>query len=220
MKIGHFIPSYTPICAGLLAQTHREAATLCDRLGYTYKCWDWCSSDISRVRNRALHDAIEWGMDYLCMQDSDIWSKSSIGAIAPLLSTAMERRAAMVAAICGLRRKPHTANVQPCKPGEIYEAEKVGTGLVLIDVAMVKQMLEDEGGIAFDRVLTDDGCDVEIGEDIWFSRRLREAGLKIYVDGRVPTTHVRRDVETLDYPGTANAGSQPRTETQAAIGNA
>lgn len=217
MKIGHFTPSYTPICPGLTAQTHREAATLCDRLGYTYQWWDSCNSDIARVRNIALKRAIDTGCDYLCMQDSDIWSKSSIGAIAPMLATARETGAAMVAAICGLRRDPPSANVEPAKPGEVYEATKVGTGLVLIDCKQVEDMLEEDGGKAFDRTLSEDGCDIEVGEDIYFSRRLRKAGLQIYVDGRVPTTHVNRDVKTLDYPGTANAGSQPRTETKPEI---
>lgn len=217
MKIGHFTPSYSPLCPGLTAQTHREAATLCDRLGYEYTWWDLCNSDISRVRNLALKRAIDTGCDFLCMQDSDIWSKSSIGAIAPMLATARETGAAMVAAICGLRRTPASANVEPCKPGEVYEATKAGTGLVLIDCAQVAEMLETEGGIAFDRKLSADGTEIELGEDIYFCRRLRTAGLTIFVDGRVPTTHVNRDVRTLDYPGTANVSGQSRTETEPEI---
>lgn len=197
MIIGHFTPSYTPICAGQVAQILREEATLHDRLGYEYRWWSEEQSSIVAVRNRNLKAAIEMGCDYLCMQDSDIWSKSSIGAIAPMLLTARETGAAMVAAIVGLRRKDAQANVHPVKAGEVYEAEKAGTGLVLIDCAQAAEI----GAPWFMNTYSDDGCNLAVGEDIHFCRLLREHGKRIVVDGRIPTTHVRRDIWTLDYPG-------------------
>lgn len=217
MRIGHFIPSYRPMCDGLSGQLLREQDTLAHRLGYDYRWWAEETSDIVVLRNRALKDAILQECDYLCMQDSDIWSKASVGAIAFLLETARKHDAALVAAICGLRRIPACANVSPCHFGEVYEADKVGTGLVLIDCKQAAKL----GGMRFGRKYNEDGTEILVGEDIWFSHRLAEAGMKIYVDGRVPTTHGRRDVETLDYPGAATvSGKSPTshpTETGAQL---
>ncbi len=216
MRIGHFTPSYTPITPGHIAQLLREEATIHDRLGFEYQWWSEECSDICVVRNRALARAIDEGLDYLCMQDSDIFSKSSLGAIAPMLSTAKETGAAMVAAICGLRREPIRSNVEPSRPGEVYEAIKVGTGLVLIDCRQVAAAIEaDNTDRCFDKLYNEDGTAIEVGEDIWFSRWLRNQGLTIFVDGRVPTTHARKDISTLDYPGARQATSQTPSGTPA-----
>lgn len=205
MIIGHFTPTYTPICPGQVAQILREESVLHDRLGYDYRWWSEERSSIVSVRNSALRDAISMGCDYLLMQDSDVWSKSSMGAVAPMLATARETGAAAVAAIVGLRRKKAAANVLPCRPGEVYAAEKAGTGMILIDCAQA----EEVGAPWFANTYSNDGCEIEVGEDIHFCRLLRKHGKALYVDGRIPTTHVRRDVWTLDYPGrTASVGSQ------------
>lgn len=215
MRIGHFVPSYRPICDGLSAQLVREYSTLAHRLGYDYRYWAEETSDIVILRNCALRQAIEWDCDYLCMQDSDIWSKSSVGAIALMLETARRYGAAMVAAICGLRRQPPAPNVQPYKPGEVYRAEKAGTGLVLIDCKQVAELPQRQW---FGRAYGDYGCTTELGEDIWFSKELVAAGLSIYADGRVPTTHAHRDVSTLDYPGAVMASGKSPTSHPTEIG--
>ena len=203
VRIGHFTPAYTPICPGQTAQLLREQDTL-DGLGYEYRWWAWELSDIVAVRNMALKQALEWDLDYLVMQDSDVWSKSSIGAVAPLLSACQQSGAAMVAALVGLRQNPHRANVQPVKPGELYEAEKVGTGLVLIDLAKIRAVEKQEQW--FGREYNAFGDQIVVGEDIYFCRNLQRHGLKVYVEGRIPTTHANKDVTTLDYPGAAAAG--------------
>lgn len=214
MIIGHFTPSYTPISPGQTAQILREESVLHGRLGYDYRWWSEECSDIVMLRNRALAQAIEWGCDYLCMQDSDIQSRSSVGAIALLLETARKTDAAMVAAICGLRRKPACANVEPCKPGEVYKATKVGTGLVLIDCKQVATIKERW----FDKSYSEDGTSIDVGEDIWFCQVLDRAGMSIYVDGRVPTTHAMKDLETLDYPGAAMPSGNSATSNPAETG--
>lgn len=214
MIIGHFTPSYTPITQGQVAQILREENMLNGRLDYDYRWWSEELSDIVAIRNRALKAAIDMGCDFLCMQDSDIYSKSNVGAIALMLATARETGAAMVAAICGLRREPVTANVYPCHAGKVYEAEKAGTGLVLIDCEQAAKL----EGRAFDKTYNKDGTAIEIGEDIWFCRQLRDAGMKIYVDGRVPTTHIRKDAETLDYPGAATQSGISATSNPTATG--
>lgn len=214
MIIGHFVPSYRPICDGLSAQLLREQDTLAHRLGYDYRYWAEETSDIVVLRNRALKRAIEMGCDYLCMQDSDIWSKSSIGAIAVMLETARKTGAAMTVAICGLRRTPAVSNVEPVRAGEVYKGIKAGTGLVLIDC---KQAATIEGRW-FDREYSEDGADIMVGEDIWFCRQLAKHNLELWVDGRVPTTHAKRDVVSLDYPGAATASGNSRPATQLSKG--
>lgn len=222
MKIGHWIPSYRPPCDQLTMQTHVERTVLEERLGYEYRLWTDSSTDIKALRNGALEQAMEWGLDYLCMQDSDIYSKSSIGAISIMLETARTKDATQVAAICGLRRYPHQANVQPFGPdlrGTVYEAEKCGTGLVLIDVKAVASW--DYEDAWFDQIYNRRGTKLERGEDIFFSKLVREMGGKLFVDGRVPTTHILADHRTLDYPGAAAARSETQeTAIPAETGNA
>ncbi len=207
MRIGHFTPTYTPICDEQHVQVLREKDTLQDRLMFDYRRWTANASDIVILRNRALAYAIEMECDYLCMQDSDIFSKHPMGAIAPLLETAVKTGAAMVAAICGMRKAGAPANVEPCRPGEVYEAERVGTGLVVIDCKMASKIV----GMAFAKIYDVDGTNIRTGEDVWFCERLQELGAKIFVDGRVPTTHINRDVLTLDFPGAATVSSKSQT---------
>lgn len=203
MRVAHFTPSYKPICDGQTAQLLREHDSLNRRVeGYEYMWWSLELSDIARVRNLALQQAIDWECDFLVMQDSDVYSKASIGAIPLLLETAASSDATIVAAIVGLRREPHTANVEPCNPGQVYKAEKCGTGLVCIDVNQVKAWNYD--GPWFKFIYNQRGTECEVGEDIFFSQLVTEMGGSIWVDGRVPTTHVCKDTKSLDYPG-ANA---------------
>lgn len=213
MKIGHFIPTYRPCCDGLVMQIPREEYYLHGRLNIDYQPWCERTSDIATLRNRAVDEAINRGLDYLCMQDSDIFSKSKVGAITLLLETMMQKEATMVAAICGLRRDPPEPNVRPVQPGEVYEGTRAGTGLVLFDVAKLKELREKEGRL-FDREYNEHGTSMETGEDIWLCKLILKHGGSIIIDGRVPTTHGMEDFKTLDYPGAVSARSESHTDTQ------
>ena len=205
MKIGHITPCYTPIAPGQVAQLLREQDVLTGRLEYDYRWWGESYTDIKRLRNRTMETAIRWELDYLVMQDADVWSKSNIGAIAPMLDTLRSVEATMVSAIVGRRRKPHVANAEPCRAGEVYVAEKCGTGLVLIDVQKVASW--KFSGAWFDQTYNTRGSAIETGEDIFFSKLVRKMDGEeaLWIDGRVPTTHALEDTSTLDYPG-ATAG--------------
>lgn len=212
MRIGHFTPGYGGVCDEQGEQLLRESITM-GQLGYEWRHWKEYSTDIVSVRNRNLQRAIDKGLDYVLFQDADIYSNSKIGAAAVLLETARKTGAAAVAALVGLRSEPPKANVWPLpeQPGAVYEAEKAGTGIMLIDCRQIASW--DYSGPWFDNVYADERkTRIETGEDIYFCNLIREMGATLYVDSRLPTTHVKRDTRTLDYPGLtrtaeANAGT-------------
>lgn len=222
MRIAHFTPAYTPIHWGQTGQLLRDSATMA-RLDYEWMWWCEESTDIVSIRNRALRKALDRGFDYLVMQDSDVFSKASIGAVAILLETARRHKATAVAAMVGLQgssrpgyQESPKANVWPLPQqfGDVYKAEKAGTGLIMIDCAQVASW--EHGGAFFANEYTDaTKTRIGTGEDIFFCNLIHQHGGSLYVDSRVPTTHVKRDARTLDYPGAVN-GDRKADEKDAA----
>ena len=94
--------------------------------------------------------------------------------------------AAMAAAAIVLRPPRACVNVEPARPGEVYEVEKAGTGLCLFDLHQLSSVTLP----LFRTVLSDDGTQRDTGEDIYACHRLRAAGLRIVVDYTFPTTHL------------------------------
>jgi len=143
------------------------------------------TANIARSRNAAVKDAISRGCDLIYMIDADVFAPEGAGSVlAALISSMSQTGAAAVGAVVTLR-KGGGVNALPAKPGEIYEAEKIGTGAMLIDLAQVAPL----DGRLFDFVLTGDGSDVDTSEDLFFCNRLREAGLKVVADYTITSGH-------------------------------
>jgi hypothetical protein len=142
------------------------------------------------MRNAALHRAITEDFDFLFMQDSDVFSTATNGPIGSLLGTAIETGATVVGAAVTMRTRPPKANVWPCHPGEVFEADKIGTGMVLLNLNKMREWYADYDGPCFSRVYeTDKSIVPKIGSDIFFSYVVRQHGGKIVCDGTVPTVH-------------------------------
>lgn len=213
LKIGHYFPCYRKPEPHLLVQVSNEARTL-EQLGHEYYCDQDEHGDIVIARNRALENAIKAGLDFLCMQDSDNWTTSSVGAIAPMLQTAQANGAAAVAAIVGLRGHKR-CNVEPARPREVYRGKRAGAGILLIDIARVK----DYPRPFFMNEYSPDGLHKDPGQDIYFSRLLESQGGELWIDGRIPTIHKQSDLSSLFYPGTdATAGGKSQAERTALAG--
>lgn len=166
---------------------------------------------IDTERNRVLEQMLEnEEFDFLMMQDSDIYCP--VGSpMEKMLETAKEHSAHVVAAICALRRNlggPELqANVFPLELGDTYKAERVGTGMVLLDLQRIRQIRKKYKGPFFGRTFTDESqttCDM--GEDIFFSNVLGAHDGRIFVDGRVPTVHAHTNVTHLVYRGSEESG--------------
>ena len=118
---------------------------------------------------------------------------------------------------------PTRMNVYPWRAGEVYECEKLGTGIVLIDLHQIRQWYDERTQPCFWRTYSDHGVTQEIGQDIWFTRDIvRGHGGTVFCDGRISTTHcdatheivfdatqVATDTaETVEGTATYTAGSE------------
>jgi hypothetical protein len=203
MQIGAWVPTHSRfIAADLAAQLQQDMA----HVVMTGNDWRWnyeSSSGIDRMRNAALLRSMERGDDYLLMNDSDVYRHDGGSVIRSLLETAKDRGAAVVSTIVGLRRfqmDQVEPNVSPFKFSEVYEAELVGTGQILIDVNAMRQIAKEYEGPFFAFTYKDKRhTELHLGEDIFFSQIVKGHGGQIWVDGRVPTTHLYLDREHLKY---------------------
>jgi hypothetical protein len=166
------------------------------------------------MRNEALETARERGYDYLMMQDADIYCPAHISPLMELLKALEMHDAAMAGAVCALRRMDAnriTYNVEPYRPdGSVYEAEKLGTGMVLIDVKRVCSL--DYDGPWFARLYADERqTKCAVGEDIFFCKVLRGLGQKIVVCSAIPTIHVHSNHVVLVHSTATRAGDSAVT---------
>lgn len=113
---------------------------------------------------------------------------------------------------------PRRMNVYPWHQGRVFECEKVGTGMVLIDLRKVREWYADRTEPCFWRTYSDHGVTQEVGQDIWFTRDIVRGthGGKVVCDGRISTTHVDATHEiAFSAPGAA-VTAEPVNATAAA----
>lgn len=229
MKVGYFVPAYRQNEHAYLRMQAVVEERASVKAGYEVSPWWIDCGDIAQARRIALHHSVEHGHDYLLMQDSDIYVPDGRSAIVPMLETAQKHNAAAVAAICGLRRiraESVQPNVLPFKPGEVYEAEKAGTGLMLIDVGWVRERYDEYTGPWFERTWKDERhLQLDTGEDIFFCKIVRAMGGSLWVDGRVHTVHAYTDTMHLRYPPQDSTdaeavSSAPGSDSPLAVGTA
>ena len=216
MLIWQYIPAYNMrIHAEVLLQ-HRRDSVAAYAAGYDCAGVIQHDCDLVALRNRAVHQAIQAGARYLFSQDSDTWSPMPSGPLIPMIETCEETNAAAVFAMVTMRTRPPKANMWPCKPGEVYDIEKGGTGLFLLDLNRIRRWYEEVPAPLFQRIYTTNHCHTPaIGLDIYLCRFLRDRGERIVCDGRIPTchadsTHVHEysPEEYLDKPR-ASTAEQP-----------
>jgi GT2 family glycosyltransferase len=143
---------------------------------------------VALVRNRLVRTFLASDCTHFLMMDDDV--EPPQGALARLL--AMDRPVAtgvyplfssgrLVASVKGIRDKdwPET-----CPPG-VFPVKHSGLGFALVQ----RQTFERIGFPWFKWPEEEDGTNV--GEDVWFCHRVREAGLQIVCDGSVACGHVK-----------------------------
>lgn len=208
ITIGHFVPAYE---FNIKAPTHeqilRDSADAHDH-GWTWIHWSMYSSDLPRLRNAALERARERGWDYLMMQDADVWAVG--GGLKPLMATMRREDAAVVTAAVRLRGK-EGMNVLPFEQNAVFEAEKAGTGAILINIAAVEQVACKYDGPWFERLYKDPRKSIPwVGEDVFFVRTMRHFGQKVVCDSTIGTGHLYPDYETLRYDPKKNVVTEPQ----------
>jgi hypothetical protein len=188
-------------------QVSVDTAGICS-LGHEYASSYTASSDIARMRNLRVETARADGYDYLMMQDSDIYCPTNQSAAVQLYTALEQTGAAAAVAVCGLRRnvEQRQLNVYPLQTdADVYEVEKAGTGVIMIDLAQINSIAEVYDGPWFAMIYEDKRqTRCKTGEDIFFAQVLRGHDRKIVACGNIPTVHVYSDHRTLAYnPGGA-----------------
>ena len=119
----------------------------------------------------------------------------------------------IIEAMASRMNKTIPVNVYPWRPGEVYEVEKAGTGIILIDVRKVRKWYDDYEGPCFWRTYegkggVGKGVVADTGQDIWFTRDVIRGMHKgtVACDGRVSTTHVDT-THPIEYDAAQHAPS-------------
>lgn len=216
LKIAHFIPAYNElISANVCSQTHRDHASLFGA-GHDWQLWIKHSCDLVWLRNGQLDRAIQGGFDFLVMQDADCFSQAARGPIIHLLETATQTGATITSPLISLRTRPPRANAHPVKIGEVYEAEKVGSGMILLNLHLIREWYEDYKGPCFFRTYdTDKGVKQQVGLDVFFSYVVRQHGGRIVIDGRIPTVHVDACYQHVYIPNAADSAVTDSADSEA-----
>ena len=187
-----------------------------------------CSGIIQEARHRLFHECLEWGADYILWCDSDhvfpvdviprLWAhnKDIVGAnyarrIIPGQPTAPVS-SKLNHTEYGDEPLCYTTQAK-AEAGELERVDHMGMGLVLMRMSILEVLIEkarEEGRESFMPLFHWEDKEPgkgtgSIGEDVYFFRKCRDAGLEVWVDhalswevGHITKTilthaHVERD---------------------------
>jgi hypothetical protein len=144
------------------------------------------SSVLPRCRNALVKDAVEWGADYLLWVDADhSFPKRSLLHLLslnlPVVGVNYPRRAHPTSPTAvSLEGELIWTTPDLAARGELQEVRHLGLGFCLIDMNVV-HTLRSRGEPLFVLEMLGDGLSV-VAEDVFFFRRIREAGFAVFVD--------------------------------------
>jgi hypothetical protein len=168
------------------------------------------SSVLPQLRNMLLKSAIEWGANYLLWLDAD--QKFPDDALLRLLSLNLpvvgvnypRRVPPHLPTASSLDGKLVTTTEEAAKANEVVPVASLGFGCCLIDMTIFEKLHEHalatgEAGIwpLFAVEMVGDGTEI-VGEDVFFFRRLRDAGVPVHLDQALSWAigHVHQSVLT------------------------
>lgn len=145
---------------------------------------------IEQNRTRLIQTAIESKCEKLLFLDSDIMVEGQV------INKLLARNKPIVGAAYNHRSFPLRSNVKiadetgklinyPELPKELFKCAGVPTGCLLIDIPTVRKLPHPW----FDLTYFEDGS-LELGEDIYFCRKLQEHGVEIWCDPTIEIGHV------------------------------
>lgn len=198
MKIALAIPAYRQTINVQTAYCWAQDTATALELGWKPVLIWTDNSGIPRARNQIVKMAEENECRLLLMMDSDTFADVPEGGLGHMWHVMQETGATAVGAAV-VTRNGTRVNVEPFKPGEVYDGE-VGTGYFLFDLWKIRDIPKPW----FRQRDSADGLSVECGEDIGFCRLLKEHGHKVVVTYALPTGHadqnVARTFETQNAP--------------------
>jgi len=159
---------------------------------------DVCGVDVAR--NRLVEEAIELKLDWLLLVDADTWhDKEGCGYdLLQMISDADRAGNIGIVAAPVPRRDPQNTNYmiydhfphhmdQKLYDGVMTECETVATALCAINVKIAREL-----PLPWFKFEWFDGSLRMLSEDVYFCRKVREAGFKVAVDGRFRAKHLQR----------------------------
>lgn len=182
----------------------------------TFEVFMRTSSLLPQLRNMLVQDAMDWGANYLLWIDSD--HKFADNALLRLLSLNLpvvgtnypRRLPPHLPTAAGLDGQHLFTSEEAANADEVVPVASMGLGFCLIDMTVfdrLEQHAKADGRAGFWPLfaveMTGDGTTV-VGEDVYFFRQLRDAGILIHVDQSLSWTigHVHTRVLTFaDTPG-------------------
>jgi len=172
--------------------------------------------DLATARNRLATEALDWGADKLFFLDDDtypcVWRRScndvKFDPDAPKLL--LEHDAPAVSALYSLATGEYACYKQAydivpylkgeVKLGEVFEVEGFGFGCCVIDAEVFRTIPRP-----WFKWLTDVDYVIRRGEDVFLTRRMRDFGFRMLVDGRVVCKHIvtyfLKHERKVEYPG-------------------
>lgn len=142
------------------------------------------NSGIARARNVIVDQSTKLGARLLLMMDSDSFADVPQGGLSSMWAAMQGHDAAAVGAAFVVRNDNMRINVDPVKPGEVYEGA-AGAAYLLIDMWKLRDLPRPW----FRHQDSDDGLEVTCGEDVFFARHVKEHGHRFVVNFAIPTGH-------------------------------
>lgn len=195
MRIGHFTPAYGGKVEAPLVGTVLADCLWAHAAGHEFRWWYADVQPVDRSRNMALARARELGCDWLLMLDADVFCDPR-GSLLEALAGSLAGGATAVGAVV-VHRGAERVCVEPVRPSEVYRADKVGTGALLVDVVALDR-LASPSHAWFRTQLDTSGVHVECGEDVFFCREVTRLGGEVVANFQIPTRHVSSAVLGLE----------------------
>ena len=148
------------------------------------------AGQIEDMRNGLVREALAAGCTHLIMMDTDqVYHPRTIRKLLshklPIVGCLVYRRYPPFDPLMFKGTQSKYLNINTWREGELVKVDATGTGCLLFDMKVFKILPEPW----FKHILPGDGIEEE-GEDFYFCRNAREAGLEIYVDTSIPCGHL------------------------------
>ena len=117
-----------------------------------------------------------------------MYTEPPVNPLALLHTTARLCDATVTGGVVALRNR-EKLNVDPLKPGEVYNANRLGTALMLIDLVRLDRLEAGPSVQWFKDSFSADGSTLDMGEDVYFTERVNKLGGKVVADYTFRTLH-------------------------------
>lgn len=159
------------------------------------------SFPLDRARNELCRQAVEKELDYVLFLDADnLMPEQGLDMLIKDFEDARQRgeKVGYVSGLYFSKSEPHYPvlreyhdggywNVEDLEMGKVIEVDGAGMGCCLIDPKLFTDVDYPWFKFSYEEWY---GREIQLSEDLWFSRKLKEKGYKMYCDTRLIVGHV------------------------------